>query len=50
MRKFLIAAGLTIVVAGSLTTPRAEAMPLALPTGMTNQLNMVKQVALCFYV
>jgi hypothetical protein len=50
MRKFLIAAGLTIVVAGSLTTPRAEAMPLALPTGMTNQLNMVEQVALCFYV
>ena len=52
MRKFLIAAaaGLTVVVAGSLTAPRAEAMPLALPTGMTNQLNMVEQVALCFYV
>jgi hypothetical protein len=52
MRKFLIAAaaGLTVVVAGSLTAPRAEAMPLALPTGMTNQLNMVEQVALCFYI
>jgi hypothetical protein len=51
MRKFLIAAavGLTVVVAGSLTAPRAEAMPLALPTGMTNQLNMLEQVALCFY-
>jgi hypothetical protein len=52
MRKFLIAAaaGLTVVVAGSLTAPRAEAMPLALPTGIINQLNMVEQVALCFYV
>ena len=52
MRKFLIAAaaGLTVVVAGSLTAARVEAMPLALPTGMTNQLNMVEQVALCFYV
>ena len=52
MRKFLIAAaaGLTVVVTGSLTAPRADAITLALPTGMTNQLNMVEQVALCFYV
>jgi hypothetical protein len=52
MRKFLItaAAGLMVVVAGSLTAPRAEAMPLALPTGMIDQLNMVDQVALCFYI
>ena len=28
--------------------PRAEAMPFALP--LTNQLNMIEQVALCFYV
>ena len=48
MCKFLIAAaaGLMIVVGGSLTAPRAEAMPFALP--LTNQLNMI--VALCFYV
>ena len=48
MRKFLIAAaaGLIIVVGGSLTAPRAEAMPFALP--LTNQLNMIEQVALCF--
>jgi hypothetical protein len=52
MRKFLIAAaaGLMVVVAGSLTAPRAEAMPLALPTGMIDQLNMVDQVAFCFYI
>ncbi|MFZ1882439.1 MAG: hypothetical protein WAU53_02285 [Rhodoplanes sp.] len=50
MRKFLIAAaGLTVVVAGSLTAFRAGAMPLALPAGMTNQLNMVEQVKVCFY-
>lgn len=50
MCKFLIAgaAGLMIVVGGSLTAPRAEAMPFALP--LTNQLNMIEQVALCFYV
>jgi hypothetical protein len=52
MHKFLIAAaaGLMVVVAGSLTAPRAEAMPLALPTSMINQLNMVDRVALCFYI
>ena len=52
MRKFLIAAaaGLAVVVTGSLTAPRADAITLALPTGMTTQLNMVEQVALCFYV
>ena len=52
MRKFLIAAaaGLIVGVTGSLTAPRADAITLALPTGMTNQLNMVEQVALCFYV
>jgi hypothetical protein len=50
MRKFLIAAaGLTVVLAGSLTAPHAGAMPLALPAGMTNQLNMVEQVKVCFY-
>ena len=45
MRKFLIAAaaGLIVVVTGSLTAPRADAITLALPTGMTNQLNMVEQ-------
>src|SRR5665811_1444508 len=48
MRKFLIAAaaGLMVVVAGSLTAPRAEAMPLALPTGMIYQLNMIEHVEL----
>jgi hypothetical protein len=52
MRKFLIAAaaGLAIVVAGSLAAPRAGAMPLALPPGVTDQLNMVEQVAFCFYI
>ena len=52
MRKFLItaAAGLMVVVAGLLIAPRAEAMPLALPSGMLNQFNIVDQVALCFYI
>ena len=50
MRKFLIAAGLAAAVAGLLTAPRAEAMTFSLPTGMTNQLNIIEQVALCFYL
>jgi hypothetical protein len=52
MRKFLIAtaAGLTVVVAGSLTAPRAGAMPLASPSGMTDELDVIEQVALCFYL
>jgi len=52
MRKFLMAAaaGLTVVVAGSLTAPGAGATRLALPPGVTDQLNLVEQVAFCFYV
>jgi hypothetical protein len=51
MRKFLIAAaaGLTVVVAGSLTAPRAGAIPLASPPGVIDEPNMVEQVAFCFY-
>jgi len=51
MRKFLIAAavGFTVVVAGLLNIPRAEAMPLALPLGITDRLNMVDKIAVCFY-
>ncbi len=51
MRRLVIAAvaGLTVAVAGSLTAPRAEAMPLAPPTGMTDQFNMIDKVAVCFY-
>jgi hypothetical protein len=50
MRKFLIAAALTVAVAGLSMAPRAEAMTLAPPTGTINQLNIIEQVALCFYV
>ena len=52
MRKFLIAAvaGLTVVVAGSPTASRAATIPLALPADLINQLNMIDQVALCFYL
>jgi hypothetical protein len=52
MRKFLIAtaAGLTVVAAGSLTAPRAGAMSLAPPAGMTDKHNLIEQVALCFYI
>lgn len=50
MRKFLIAAGLTVALAGSLASPRAEAMTFPLPTGMTDQFNIIEQVALCFYL
>ena len=52
MRKVLIAAaaGLTVVFAGSLTASRAEAMPRVPLSDAATKLNMVDQVALCFYV
>lgn len=50
MRKFLIAAGLAAAVAGLMNVPRAEAMTFSLPPGMANQLNIIEQVALCFYI
>jgi hypothetical protein len=52
MHKPVIAAatGLMVVVTASLTVPRAEAMPLAPPAGITDQLDIIDQVALCFYV
>ena len=45
MRKFLIAAALTLAVTGSLAGSRAEAMT---PAPLTPP-NIVDQVALCFY-
>lgn len=52
MKKFLLTAvaGLAIVAAGSLTAPRANAMPLGWPVGALDQINVIDQVALCFYI
>jgi len=52
IRKFLItiAATIAIVAAGSLAPSRANAMPLGLPAGVVDQIDMTEAVALCFYV
>jgi hypothetical protein len=52
MRKFLItaAASVAIIAAGSLTSSRADAMPLGLPAGAVDQIDMTTPVALCFYI
>ncbi len=52
MRKFLLAAtaGLAIVSAGSLTATRANAMPVGAPAGLIDEMNLVDNVRLCFYV
>ena len=52
IRKVLItaAAVLAIVAAGSLTAPRANAMPLGLPADAIDQIDMTQAVALCFYL
>jgi hypothetical protein len=52
MKKLLLTAvaGLAIVAAGSLTAPRASAMPLGLPVGTADQTGMIERVALCFYI
>jgi hypothetical protein len=52
MHKFLItaAAGVAIIAAGSLTSSRADAMPLGLPAGAVDQIDMATPVALCFYI
>jgi hypothetical protein len=52
IRKALIAAaaGIAIFAAGSLTSSRANAMPLGLPAAATDQIDMTETVALCFYV
>jgi hypothetical protein len=52
MRRLLITttAAMAMFAAGSLTAPRADAMPLALPAGMVDQMNMIEPVALCFYI
>jgi hypothetical protein len=44
------AAAIAIAAAGSLTAPRADAMPLGLPAGTADQINMTEAVALCFYI
>jgi hypothetical protein len=52
IRKILITAatGIAFVAAGSLMSPRAQAMPLGLPADAADQLNIVDTVALCFYI
>ncbi|MEA2983200.1 MAG: hypothetical protein QOF91_2444 [Alphaproteobacteria bacterium] len=52
LRKVLIAitAGITIAAAGSLTSSRANAMPIGLPAAAIDQIGMTEVVALCFYI
>jgi hypothetical protein len=52
MRKLLLTAAATIAIAaaGSLTSSRVEAMPLGLPSGAVDQIDMATPVALCFYI
>ncbi len=49
MRKLLIASATGFMAIASLTVPRADAMLLAPPAGITDQLDIIDQVALCFY-
>lgn len=44
------AAGIAIVAAGSLMSSRVNAMPMGLPAGVADQMNIVDPVALCFYI
>jgi hypothetical protein len=51
IRSLTIAAfGIAIAAACSFTLSRAEAMPLGVPAGAADPLNVVESVALCFYI
>jgi|KBSSwiStaDraftv2_1062776.scaffolds.fasta_scaffold337542_1 hypothetical protein len=52
IRKSLVAAaaGIAVLAAASLAPSRAQAMPLGLPAGAIDQIDMTQAVALCFYI
>ena len=52
IRKSLVAAaaGIAILAAASLAPSRAQAMPLGLPAGAIDQIDITEAVALCFYI
>ena len=52
IRKTLTVAafGIAIAAACSFTPSRAEAMPLGVPAGAADPLNIVESVAFCFYI
>jgi hypothetical protein len=52
IRKVLImaAAGIALAAGGSLATSSANAMPIGLPAGAIDQIDMTEAVALCFYI
>jgi hypothetical protein len=52
IRKFFITAAAVagVFAAGALTAPRADAMPLGVPAGAVDQIDMTNNVALCFYI
>jgi hypothetical protein len=52
IRKSLVAAaaGIAILAAFSFAPSRAQAMPLGLPAGAIDQIDMTQAVALCFYI